>query len=146
MSPGLRMSIGFAWMQLLVRRGRSGAFARRRALPAWGVPALACRSAFALLALRHPALRHSSRIAEEELLHLLAEPLPGVGIGQIQPIVVDDESRLGLPHLPGLLRDVLEDALPQLAREWRLLKARQLAPKLHAVYHSRHRKRSSSMR
>src|SRR5262245_43346899 len=145
MSPGLRMSIDFAWMQLLVGWGRGGTLARGRALPAWGVPALARGRAFALLALGHPALRHPGRIAEEELLHLLAEHLPGVGVRQIQPIVVDDQARLGLPHLPGLLRDVLEDALPQLARDRRLLKARQLAPELYAVYDSRHRTRSSSM-
>src|SRR5262249_62261496 len=107
MSPELRMSIGFAWLPLLVGWGRGGALARGSTLPAWGIPALARGSTFTLLALGHPALWHPGRIAEEELLHLLAENLAAVGIPQIQPIVVDDEARLALPHLPGFPANIL---------------------------------------
>src|SRR5215469_10348391 len=108
---------------LSFRRGHSTALARRSATLAGGCAALAL-----LLAFGHPAFRHVRLRTKQELDHLLAQHLTRVGIGEIEPIVVDDQAGLVLPHIPRLLRDFVVDALPKLAREWRLLEARQLAP------------------
>src|SRR5690348_4523616 len=89
------------------------------------------------LPLRHPALWHLRLVLEEELLHLLAQQLARIRIGQIQPVVIDDQARLFLPHLPGLLRDMVVDALAQLTGERRLLQPRQPALELGAHHCSR---------
>src|SRR5436190_12816355 len=42
------------------------------------------------------------------------------------------------PHPPGFLRDVLEDALSEIAGIRRLVEAGRLALEHHAIHHSRH--------
>src|SRR6185437_224421 len=72
----------------------------------------------AALIFRLPALRLLFVVAEEEALHLLPQNLARVGVGEVQAIVVDEQARVLLPHLPGLLRDVVVDALAKLTGHW----------------------------
>ena len=58
--------------------------------------------------------------------------------GPVEAIVVDHNRRVLAPELVGLGGDVLEDALPQLARKWRRVQARQLAPQLCTHHHASH--------
>src|SRR5690242_3556774 len=102
--------------------------ARRRA----ALPLRAARS------LRYPTLWHLGILAEEEFLHLLAQDLAGIGVGQIQPIMVDEQARMLLPHLPGLLRDIVIDALANLTGDGRFLQPWQLPAQFDTMYHPRH--------
>src|SRR5689334_1979597 len=88
--------------------------------------------------LGHPALWHLRVLAEEELFHLLAQNLPGIGVGQIQAIMVDEQARMILPHLPGLLRDVVINTLAKLAGNRWFLQPWQLAAQFDTMYHPRH--------
>src|SRR5690606_21411748 len=77
--------------------------------------------------------------AEEMLLHLLGEPLAGAGVGQRQPVLVDEHRLVTQPLRPRLLRDVLVDALAEFARIGREVEAFGFSAKLHAVNGTSHR-------
>src|SRR6059036_3244801 len=57
--------------------------------------------------------------AKQERLRLLGEHLPGLGVAQVEAVVIDDRSLLPLPQRPAVLADGVEDALAELAREGR---------------------------
>src|ERR1700753_1970327 len=53
--------------------------------------------------------------AEEELLHLTFKKLSRLGLNRRQAILVDQHCLMLQPARPSLLRDILEDALAELA-------------------------------
>src|SRR5690349_16688209 len=73
--------------------------------------------------------------AEEELLHLLLDDLLGFPRGRAQTVFIDDHLQVLEPHVPGLLGDVLIDALSELAAPRRLVEPRQLFLELHTFHH-----------
>src|SRR4051794_36333447 len=60
---------------------------------------------------------HLGVLAEEELLHLLAEEVARALLGEVQAIGADQRLRVLLPELERLRRDVLVDAQPELPTE-----------------------------
>src|SRR5687768_2968672 len=76
--------------------------------------------------------------AEKMLLHLLREVVARLLVGEVEAVLIDQHLLLFEPLFPGLLRDLLENALPQSAGIRRKIKAFRLAPELHALHHSRH--------
>src|SRR5688572_20240638 len=76
--------------------------------------------------------------AEKMLLHLLREVVARLFVGEIEAVLIDQHLLLFQPLFPSLLRDLLEEALPEGAGIRRKIKAFRLAPELHALHHSRH--------
>src|SRR5690606_36666535 len=74
----------------------------------------------------------------EELLHFLGDELARLGVEGGQAVLVHEHGLVVQPRLPGLLRDVLVDPLPELARPRRALEPLGLAAELHAFHHSCH--------
>ena len=54
--------------------------------------------------------------AEEEFLHLALEELAGLGVDGRQAVLIEQGRLVLHPARPGFLRDVLVDALAELAR------------------------------
>src|SRR6187399_1196469 len=81
---------------------------------------------------------HFGPRTEEVLLHLLREPLPRAGIGERQPILVDEHRLVLEPRLPRLLRHVLVDALAQRAGIRRQIEPFGLAAEFYALHRARH--------
>src|SRR5258706_14990165 len=71
-------------------------------------------------------------LAEEELLALLPQDLLRLGRHQVETVFIDQHLRVLEPQLPRLLRDVLEDALPERVVERLPLDAFGLAAELDA--------------
>src|SRR6266576_201245 len=88
---------------------------------------------------RNVSGRHFCAGAEKMLLHLLGQPFPGAGIGERKAILVDEHRLMLQPLLPRLLRDVLVEALAELARIRRKIEPFRFAAELHAFHHSCHR-------
>src|SRR5690349_4787300 len=65
--------------------------------------------------LRGQVLRPERALAEEELVHLLAQQLPRLRIGRVQRVVVDQDRHVRQPQVVALRRHLLVDPLPQLA-------------------------------
>src|SRR5258706_11084454 len=61
--------------------------------------------------------------AEEKLLHLRRQKLARRGLGQREPVLVDQPRLVLEPLFPGLLADLLVDALAERARVGRALEA-----------------------
>src|SRR5690349_5587203 len=79
-------------------------------------------------------------LAEEMPLGLLHEVLARPRVGEVQPVLVHEHGLLAQPLLPGFLRDVLPDALAELAGIRRKFEALGLAAELDALHHAGHRK------
>src|SRR5690606_20318328 len=77
--------------------------------------------------------------AEEELLHLPLQELAGLGLDRRQPVLVDQHRLVREPALPGLLRDVVENALPELAGIGGEVQPLRFPAEQHAVDGSCHR-------
>src|SRR5688572_21108749 len=86
----------------------------------------------------HEALWLLGSAPEEIFLHLAHQELARLRLEGHEPVLVDQHRLVPEPLLPGFLRDVLEDALPELTRIRRPLEAFRLAAELHAVDHSGH--------
>src|SRR5437868_7661435 len=81
------------------------------------------RSFYSSFFLRYPTFWHLRICAKEKLFHLLAQQFACIGISHIQSIVINDECALRGPHIVGLFRDILIDALTQLTRKWRFIQS-----------------------
>src|SRR5438105_774112 len=86
--------------------------------------------------------RERRALAEEVLLGLVEEDLVRLLAAAGQAVLVHDHLEVLEPHLPGFLRDVVVDALPQLVGERLVLQAGQLSLELLALHHPRHRESS----
>src|SRR5687767_10935934 len=84
----------------------------------------------------HEALRLVGPAAEEIFLHLCHQELARLRLEGDEPVFIYKHRLVPEPFLPGFLRDILEDALPDLTRVRRTLEAFRLAAELHAVDHS----------
>src|SRR2546421_9222563 len=62
---------------------------------------------------RYPAFWHARICTKEKLFHLFAQQFARIGISHVQPVVINDERALRGPHVVGLLRNILIDALTQ---------------------------------
>ena len=71
--------------------------------------------------------------AEEELFHLLGEEFARRGVRQHEPVFVDQTGLVSQPFLPGLLRNLLENALAERARNRRLGQAFGFFAELDAI-------------
>src|SRR6185503_2990659 len=77
--------------------------------------------------------------AEEMPLGLLHEVLARLGIGEIEAVLVHQHGLLLEPLRPCLLRDVLPDALAEIAGVGREIETVGLAAELDALHHPSHR-------
>jgi len=76
--------------------------------------------------------------AEKEFFHFLLEELARLRVDRREPVLVDEDGLVFQPQLPGLLRDLIEDALAQLTRVGRLVQPLRCAPEFDALYGSAH--------
>ena len=77
--------------------------------------------------------RQGSAFTEEILLHLLEQKLLRLGGSEIQPILVHEHLHVLDPHLPGVFRNVVVDALAQwMTFERYLIEAHHIALKFDA--------------
>src|SRR5918911_3009690 len=77
--------------------------------------------------------------AEEVALGLLHEVFARARVGEIQPVLVHEHGLVLEPLRPGFLRDVLPDALAELAGIRGKLEALGLAAEFDALHHPSHR-------
>src|SRR6266849_573781 len=82
--------------------------------------------------------RQRRALAEEVLLRLVEEDLIRLLASPGEAVLVHDHLEMLQPHLPGLLRDAVVDALPELVGERLEFQAGQLALELDALHHPRH--------
>src|SRR3982751_6313356 len=76
--------------------------------------------------------------AEEEILHLAREILPGTLIGEIEAVFVDEHGLVLHPGRPRLLAHGSVDALAQLTRIGREIETFGLALEIYALHRSCH--------
>src|SRR5690348_2592282 len=93
-----------------------------------------------LLLGRDVARRGLGALAEEMALGLLHEVLAGARIGEVEAVLVHQHRLVAQPLLPRFLRDVLPDALAELAGVGREIQPLGLAAELDALHHPCHRK------
>src|SRR5688572_13463637 len=86
----------------------------------------------------HEALWLVGPAAEEILLHLGHPELARLRLEGDETVFINEHRLVPEPLLPGFLRDILEDALPDFTRVRRPLEAFRLAAEFHAVNHSGH--------
>ena len=91
-------------------------------------------SLFLFRLLRDVVGRERGSFAEEEVLHLRADQLLAFFLPGHQPVLVEDHLLALFPELPGLRRDVLVDALADLAGPRRRVQARHLLLELDALH------------
>src|SRR5690242_21649241 len=87
---------------------------------------------------RHEFLWLVRTFAEEELLHLVLEPLAMRGLDRRQAVLVDQHDLVTHPLLPGFLRDILENALAELTRIRLPVEAGRFFLQQYAIHHSAH--------
>src|SRR5512137_1103252 len=76
--------------------------------------------------------------SEEELLHLACQVLTCSGIGQVQPVLVDEHRLVLLPELEGFLADVVVDALTEFTGVGREAQALGLLLQINTLHHAGH--------
>src|SRR5258708_26773945 len=110
--------------------------------PAWG---RCCRPTAArlssnglLLRRRHVARRGVRDGAKEMPLGMLHEVFARLGIGEVEAVLVHQHGLLLEPLRPRLFRDVLPDALAEIARVGRESEAFGLAVELDALHQASH--------
>src|SRR6188474_2801785 len=81
----------------------------------------------------HEALRRLRPGSEKVFFHLAGKEFPGLRLDGHEAIFVDQQRLVPEPLLPGVLLDVLEDALAELTRIRRAIEAFRLAVELHAM-------------
>src|SRR6185503_18724066 len=86
--------------------------------------------------LRDVVGRQRGSFTEEEVFHLLANQLLAFLLPGHQAVFVEDHLLAFLPELPRLRRDVLVDALPDLAGPRRRVQAGQVLLELDALHHA----------
>src|SRR3990172_331693 len=84
------------------------------------------------------ALRRLRPAAEQEFLHLAGQELAGLGLEEHEPVLVDQHGLVSEPLLPGLLRDLVVNALAELTRIRRAIETFRLAAEQYALDHSCH--------
>ena len=104
--------------------------------PELGLLARGAALLFLPTARRRPSFGHLAFVAEEEMFHLLQKKILRIRIAQAEAIMVDEQRLVGWPHLPRFARNLVEDALAQLALERRFVQAGQQATKLAAHHHA----------
>src|SRR6185312_6353592 len=105
--------------------------ATRRYVALW--PFVACRSRRPLLRLlRYVSWRKGRAFSEEKIFHVLGDEILRFFLPGHETVLVQDHLHPLFPELPGVHRDVLEDALPQFARPRRRIEAGQFLLKLYA--------------
>ena len=87
---------------------------------------------------RAPMIAIVDYLDDEESDTFEVKALTRALIGEIQPVFVDQHGLVLEPLRPGLLGNVLVDALAQLARIGRAVEPFGLAAELHALHHSCH--------
>src|SRR5713226_4010762 len=85
--------------------------------------------------LRDVSGRKGRAFAEEEIFHVFRDQLLRLFLPGHQAIFVEDHLHPILPEFPRLHRDVLVDALTELAGPWRRVEAGELFLKLLAEHH-----------
>src|SRR5439155_23117021 len=82
--------------------------------------------------LRHVTRRQRGAVAEEEILHVLGDEILCFLLPRHEPVLIEDHLHALLPELPGIFRDVVENALTELAGPRHRIEAGQLLLEFHA--------------
>src|SRR5947208_14890352 len=88
---------------------------------------------------RYVARSGVGALAEEMALGLLHQVFARLGIGEVEPVLIHQHGLLLEPLRPRLLRDVLPDALAELAGIRRESQTFGLPAELDALHHPSHR-------